>query len=41
MFQDILQILPVPTYKEIDELYRDLHILKKRVRELEGQLNPA
>ncbi|OPY09138.1 MAG: Poly(R)-hydroxyalkanoic acid synthase subunit (PHA_synth_III_E) [Syntrophaceae bacterium PtaB.Bin095] len=41
VFQDILQILPVPTYKEVDELYRDLHALKKRVRELEGQLNPA
>lgn len=40
VFQDILQILPVPTYKEIDELYKDLHILKKKVRELEKQLNP-
>jgi polyhydroxyalkanoate synthase subunit PhaE len=41
VFQDILQILPVPTHKEMDELYRDLHILKKKVRELERQLNPA
>ena len=41
VFQDILQILPVPTYKEVDELYRDLHALKKRVRELEQQVNPA
>lgn len=41
IFQDILQILPVPTNKEIDELYKDLHILKKKVRELERQLNPA
>jgi hypothetical protein len=41
VFQDILQILPVPTHKEIDELYRDLHILKKKVRELESQVNPA
>lgn len=41
VFQDILQILPVPTYKEVDELYRDLHALKKRVRELERQVNPA
>ena len=41
VFQDILQFLPVPTHKEIDELYRDLHVLKKRVRELERQANPA
>ena len=41
VLQDVLQILPVPTYKEIDELYKDLHILKKKVRDLEKQLNPA
>lgn len=41
VLQDVLQILPVPTYKEIDELYKDLHILKKKVRDLERQLNPA
>jgi len=38
--QDILQLLPVPTHKEVDALYRDLHQLKKRVWELERQLNP-
>ena len=41
VLQDILQILPVPTYKEIDELYEDLRTLKKKVRELEKQVNPT
>jgi polyhydroxyalkanoate synthesis regulator phasin len=38
VLQDILQTLPVPTYKEMDELYKDLHVLKKRVKYLENQL---
>jgi polyhydroxyalkanoate synthesis regulator phasin len=41
VLQDILQSLPVPTHKEMDELYKDLHILKKRVKELERQLPKA
>jgi polyhydroxyalkanoate synthesis regulator phasin len=41
VLQDMLQALPVPTYKEMDELYKDLHILKKRVKQLEGQLSKA
>lgn len=41
VLQDILQSLPVPTYKEMDELYKDLHILKKRVKYLERQLQKA
>jgi polyhydroxyalkanoate synthesis regulator phasin len=41
VLQDILQALPVPTYKEMDELYKDLHILKKRVKYLESQLPKA
>jgi polyhydroxyalkanoate synthesis regulator phasin len=41
VLQDMLQALPLPTYKEMDELYKDLHILKKRVKELERQLPKA
>jgi polyhydroxyalkanoate synthase subunit PhaE len=41
VLQDMLQSLPVPTYKEMDELYKDLHILKKRVKALEKQLSVA
>ena len=36
--QDYLQMLPVVTNKEIDDLYREFHLLKKRVRELERRL---
>lgn len=32
---DALQDLPVPTNRDMEELYKDLYILKKRVRELE------
>ena len=41
VLQDMLQALPVPTHKEMDELYKDLHILKKRVKYLESQLPKA
>jgi polyhydroxyalkanoate synthesis regulator phasin len=41
VLQDALQALPVPTYKEMDELYKDLHLLKKRVKYLESQLQKA
>jgi len=34
-FMDLLQNLPIPTNRDMDELYRDLHLLKKRVKELE------
>lgn len=33
--QDYLQMLPVVTNKEIDDLYKEFYLLKKRVRELE------
>lgn len=36
--QDYLQMLPIVTNKEIDDLYREFHLLKKRVRELERRL---
>jgi polyhydroxyalkanoate synthase subunit PhaE len=37
VLQDALQFLPVPTYKDMDELYKELYVLKKRVRTLERQ----
>ncbi len=35
---DFLQLLPIPTNKEMDELYKEFHVLKKRVKELEKQI---
>lgn len=37
--QDLLQNLPVPTNKEMDDMYKELYILKKRVKSLEKALN--
>lgn len=36
--QDFLQFLPVPTNKEMDDLYKEFHLLKKRVKELEKKI---
>ncbi len=33
--EDALQTLPVPTHSEVDELYKELYLLKKRVKKLE------
>jgi polyhydroxyalkanoate synthase subunit PhaE len=35
---DLLQELPIPTNRDMDEVYKDLHILKKRVKELERKM---
>jgi polyhydroxyalkanoate synthesis regulator phasin len=35
VFQDFLNMLPVPTHKEMDELYKEIYLLKKRIKELE------
>jgi len=35
---DILQKLPIPTNKDMDELYKDFYLLKKKVRELSAKL---
>lgn len=39
--RDILQFLPVPTTKEMDDLYKEFHHLKKRVKELEEKVKSA
>lgn len=36
--RDILQFLPIPTTKEMDELYMEFYQLKKRVKELEKKV---
>ncbi|MDI9569189.1 MAG: poly(R)-hydroxyalkanoic acid synthase subunit PhaE [Pseudomonadota bacterium] len=38
VLQDILQSLPVPTNRDMDDIYKDLYLLKKRVRVLEKEL---
>lgn len=37
ILQDMLQQLPIPTQKDMDELYKEIYTLKKRVRELENK----
>ena len=36
--RDFLQLLPVVTHKDMDDLYKEFHLLKKRVKEMEKQL---
>lgn len=36
---DFLQLMPVVTHKDMDDLYKEFHLLKKRVKELEKQLD--
>jgi hypothetical protein len=31
---DVLQSLPIPTNREMDELYKEFHALKKTVKEM-------
>ena len=35
LLNDVLQSLPIPTNKEMDELYKDFYLLKKKVKELD------
>jgi len=36
---DLLQNLPIPTNRDLDELSREIYLLKKKVRELDKKLN--
>lgn len=38
VLEDLLKSFPVPTHKDMDALYEDLHQLKRRIRALEKQL---
>lgn len=35
--QDLIKLLPVPTETDMDELYKEIYTLKKRIRQLEKQ----
>ena len=35
---DLLQFLPIPNNKEMDELYKEIHVLKKTVKEMAKKL---
>jgi len=37
--RDFLQLLPVVTHRDMDDMYKEFHLLKKRVKALEKQLN--
>ncbi len=41
VLMDLIGHLPIPTQNEMDELYKDLYHLKKRVRALEKELDAA
>jgi hypothetical protein len=36
--RDFLQLMPVVTHRDMDDLYKEFHLLKKRVKELEKQM---
>ncbi len=38
VLQDILQSLPAPTNRDMDNIYKDLYLLKKRVKAMEKEL---
>ena len=35
ILQDALQSLPIPTHKDMDALYEELYLLKKKIKKLE------
>jgi len=39
MLQDIIQTLPLPSNKDMDDLYKELYLLKKKVKEIEKKLD--
>jgi class III poly(R)-hydroxyalkanoic acid synthase PhaE subunit len=38
VLQDLLKFLPVPTHRDMEDLYQELYLLKKKVKELETKL---
>jgi class III poly(R)-hydroxyalkanoic acid synthase PhaE subunit len=38
VLEDVLKLLPVSTHRDMDEINRDIYLLKRRVRELERRL---
>jgi polyhydroxyalkanoate synthesis regulator phasin len=39
LMQDMLSTLPVTTQKDTDELYKEIYLLKKRIKVLEKKLD--
>jgi len=37
MIEDLLQMMPIPTQTDMDELYKEIYLLKKRIKALEKQ----
>ena len=37
VMEDILEMFPVPTQKDMDELYKEIYLLKKKVKALEKE----
>jgi len=37
VLQDALKVLPIPTNKDMDELYKEIYELKKRVKDMEKE----
>jgi len=38
LLYDILQFFPIPNNKEMDALYKEFHLMKRRIRELSQKL---
>jgi polyhydroxyalkanoate synthesis regulator phasin len=41
VLEDILRMLPVPNQKDMDELYKEIYLLKKKVKALEKEKERA
>ncbi len=41
VLQDLLKFLPIPTHKDMEDLYQELYLLKKKVNELEMKLTDS
>ena len=39
VMEDILNILPISTQKDMDDLYKEIYLLKKRIKTLEKKLD--
>ncbi|MGD8942071.1 MAG: poly(R)-hydroxyalkanoic acid synthase subunit PhaE [Desulfobacterales bacterium] len=40
LLEDILNMLPIPKQKDMDDLYKEIYLLKKRIKALEKKLEP-
>ena len=40
LLEDMLNMLPIPKQKDMDDLYKEIYLLKKRIKTLEKKLEP-